>query len=382
MPPVSLLFILTDQQKWDTLAAYGNRLIHMPKLDRLAGRSVVFDRAYCAQPVCGPARAAIQTGTYPHWNGQVTLDADCMRSEVPCLSELLAGTLRQGYIGRTGHNCYSDGPAPRAKDFDVFEDVSLPPAAWLEQNDVRPRDGERFAKHDRPHIPAELSSPAYIALRATEFIRRYAREPFALQLSFYEPHDPLSGPLDDLYRPEDVVLPASFARPPGADQPRKALLEHLYLLQHGKEGLDLRREHSWRRLVANYWGLCSLVDRSIGRVLDALDECGLPDRTLVVFTSDHGDMMGAHQLLGKNLMFEEALRVPLLVGLPGQRAMRRVPAPVSHVDLLPTILDFLGAPTPRHVQGRSQQGPRGIRAPGAEGKASLGMLSYTGGTLT
>ena len=106
-------------------------------------------------------------------------------------------------------------------------------------------------------------------------------------------------------------------------------------------------------MIANYWGLCSLVDTHIGTVLDTLEECGLYDDTLVVFTSDHGDMMGGHQLLAKCLMFEEAVRVPLLIRLPGQRQGKRIGGPVSQIDIVPTLLDLLDQEIPEHLQGES-----------------------------
>jgi arylsulfatase A-like enzyme len=152
-----------------------------------------------------------------------------------------------------------------------------------------------------------------------------------------------------------VPLPPNFGAAPGPAQPLKArLLRELYF-HEGHSRLPLRTEAEWRRLIANYWGLCSLVDTHIGTILDTLDVCGLRDNTIVVFTSDHGDMMGAHQLLAKCVLYQEAIRVPLLLRLPGQRAGRRVYGPVSQIDLVPTLLDLLGAPAPTHLQGRSQR---------------------------
>ena len=117
--------------------------------------------------------------------------------------------------------------------------------------------------------------------------------------------------------------------------------------------MPLQTEADWRRVMANYWGLCSLVDTHTGTILRTLDECGLRDNTVVVYTSDHGDMMGNHRLLAKCVMFEEAARVPLLIRLPGQRSSRRVRGPVSQIDLVPTLLDLLGQPIPGHLQGKS-----------------------------
>ena len=100
-------------------------------------------------------------------------------------------------------------------------------------------------------------------------------------------------------------------------------------------------------------GLCAQVDRALGRVFDQLDAAGVTDDTLVIFTADHGELAGSHQLFGKNLMFEESIGVPLLISRPGQRGARHVRAPVSHVDVAPTVLDELGIAAPSHLQGRS-----------------------------
>jgi arylsulfatase A-like enzyme len=134
------------------------------------------------------------------------------------------------------------------------------------------------------------------------------------------------------------------------------LKTHLFHRAHyekGNHGLPLKTEADWRRVIANYWGLCSLVDTHVGTILGTLDECGLQDSTVVVYTSEHGDMMGSHRLLAKCVMFEEAVRVPLLMRLPGQRSSRRVQGPVSQIDLVPTLLDLMGQPIPDHLQGKS-----------------------------
>ena len=123
--------------------------------------------------------------------------------------------------------------------------------------------------------------------------------------------------------------------------------------QRGFGRTPLKTEADWRNVISNYWGLCSLVDTHVGRILDALEESGQADNTIVVFTSDHGDMMSSHRLLAKAVMFEEAVRVPLLIRMPGQRTQRRIAGPVSQVDLVPTLLDAMGCETPSHLQGKS-----------------------------
>ena len=148
-------------------------------------------------------------------------------------------------------------------------------------------------------------------------------------------------------------MPSNFADAPTAAQPLKARLMQEYYLRHGHSGLSLRTEAEWRRMIANYSGLCSLVDTHVGTILNTLDECGLADNTIVVFTSDHGDMMGSHRLLAKCVMYQEAVRVPLFIRLPGQRRGTHVHGPVSQIDVVPTLLDLLGQPIPGSCPARA-----------------------------
>jgi len=164
---------------------------------------------------------------------------------------------------------------------------------------------------------------------------------------------PFFGPRDNQYDPDEIPLPESFDALPTEAQPLKMRLFQRAHYERGNHGLPLKTEQDWRRVMANYWGLCSLVDTHVGTILDTLEECGLRDNTIVVYTSDHGDMMGSHRLLAKCVMFEEAVRVPLLVRLPGQRSSRRIRGPVSQIDLVPTLLDLMGQPILDHLQGKS-----------------------------
>jgi arylsulfatase A-like enzyme len=152
---------------------------------------------------------------------------------------------------------------------------------------------------------------------AVRFLRDHRREPFVLCVNFLEPHMPFTGPRDNQYDPASVLLPCNFNNPPTEDQPRKARLRWQRYYERGRGGGPLKTEDDWRRLIARYWGLCSLVDAHVGTILSGLDELGLDENTIVVFTSDHGDMMGSHGLVGKGVMYEESVTMPLLVRLPG-----------------------------------------------------------------
>ncbi len=364
MPQPNLLFLFTDEQRADTMAAYGNPRIQTPNLDRLAAESVLFERAYVTQPVCTPSRATLLTGLYPHTCG-CTANNIPLRPETPCLPELLrAGDYATAYYGKWHlgdelfaqhgfedwrsiedmYNAHFSAGRDRQKRSDYCH--------WLLSRGLEPAKGRTFGRGQAARLPEEFSKPAYLAQEAGRFIRENRDRPFVLFVNFLEPHMPFFGPRDDQYDPADVLLPENFDALPTEDQPLLARLSRRIVRENGHSGLPLKAEADWRRLIANYWGLCSEVDAHVGEILSALEDCGLADDTIVVYTSDHGDMMGSHHLLAKCLMFEEAVRVPLMVRLPGTGG-RRVSAPVSQVDLVPTLLDLMGQPAAEGLDGYS-----------------------------
>jgi arylsulfatase A-like enzyme len=222
----------------------------------------------------------------------------------------------------------------------------------FEPDQEAPDGFQAFSSAYSTRLPEEYGKPAYLAREASRFIRENQTQPFILYVSIFEPHQPYFGPRDDQYDPSQVTLPPNFGNVPTAAQTLKSrVLYHMYE-EYGFK-VPLKTEQDWRQLIANYWGLCSLVDTHVGTILDALEECGLDDNTIVVFTSDHGDMMGSHRLRGKGLMFEESVRVPLLIRLPGQGTGKRVKGAVSHIDLVPTLLDLMDQQIPDHLQGKS-----------------------------
>jgi arylsulfatase len=364
LPRPNLLFLFTDEQRADTMAAYGNSRIEMPNLNRLAEQSVVFDRAYVTQPVCTPSRSTIMTGLWPHTNG-CTANNIALREDTPCLSEMLCDDYATAYHGKWhlgDEICQQHGFDEWISIDDLYAPHYSPgrdAAArcdyhhFLVENGIAPKDGSTFSRGEGARLPEEFSKPAFLAREASRYIREHQRDPFCLFVNFLEPHMPFFGPRDDQYDPADVTLPVNFDHPPTDDQPLKTrAFAHAYY-ERGYERLPLRTEADWRRKIANYWGLCSLVDTHVGTILDTLEDTALLDNTIVVYTSEHGDMMGSHRLLAKCTMFEEDIRVPLMLRLPGQTGSRRVCGPVSQIDLVPTLLDLMDQPTPDHLQGKS-----------------------------
>ncbi len=369
MAPPNLLFLFTDEQRFDTLGCYGNERIETPCLDRLAAESTCFERCYVTQPVCTPSRSSIMTGLWPHTTG-CTENNVPLPDDVPTLAEMLSkGDYATGYFGKWHlgdeifaqhgfvewrsiedgyHRWYREGRDPDARS--TYHH-------WLIDHGFAPKDGERFGRDEAARLPEAFSKPAYLAQEASRSIRHHRTRPWCLYVNFLEPHMPFFGPRDDQYDPTEVALPANFDAPPTDDQPLKTRLFHRAYRERGHSGLPLETEADWRRMIANYWGLVGLVDTHVGTILRTLDACDLAHRTIVVYTSDHGDMMGSHRLIAKCVQLEEAVRAPLLVRLPGQRKARRVAGPVSQIDLVPTLLDLMGQPVPDGLPGRSLRGP-------------------------
>jgi arylsulfatase A-like enzyme len=375
--PPNLLFLYTDEQRFDTLAAYGNRVIQMPNLNRLADQATVFERAYVTQPVCTPSRASLLTGLWPHTSGCIQNNIP-LRPDTRCLPEMLPpGRYVCAHMGKwhVGDEIYPQHGftvweatedtyhAYYFRGRDEFADRSAY-HHWLIARGIKPWERPEAAKHqayrnrffrDQIHsLPEEHCRPRFLAEAACRFIRENALRPFVLYVNFLEPHMPFHSCRDNQYKPEEVTLPANFLVPLTAEHSCHARVTAARLREQGYEG-PLRTEADWRRLIARYWGLCSLVDTHVGTILDTLAECKLENDTIIVFTSDHGDMMGSHGLLAKGFMFEESARVPLVIRLPGQRAGRHVAAPISHIDIVPTLLDLMGVPAPSHLQGKSRR---------------------------
>lgn len=365
MPKYNLLFLFTDEQRADTMAAYDNSLIETPNFNRLASESVVFERPYVTQPVCTPSRSSLLCGLYPHTTGCIENNVP-LPHDVKCLPELLTDKdYVTGYHGKwhLGDEIFAQHGFDDWQGIDdgyvKYYSAKRDPEArsayhhFLVSQGYEPGPGNRFHRDVVAHFPEEVSKPAFLGREASRFIRENKDNPFVLFVNFFEPHMPFYGPRNDQYDPNEIPLPASFHDLPSEDQPLKLRLFAHAQRARGIHGLPLRTEADWRRVIANYWGLCSLVDTYTGQILETLDECGLHDNTIVVYTSEHGDMMGNHHLLAKCVMFDEAATVPLLLRLPGQTTSRLISGPVSQIDLLPTLLDLMEQPIPDHLQGKS-----------------------------
>jgi choline-sulfatase len=358
-PRRNVLFIISDDLN-NRLGCYGDPLANTPNLDKLAARGVRFDRAYCTFPLCGPSRNAIMTGLYPNSNG-ILQNGQIFRQTIPKHPSLAQALRLSGYLaGRIGKLYHYN--VPNSVGTNGHDD----PASW--ELEINPAGVERMQEHPKiktlapNQFGATLSwyaSPApesqhtdsMQAADAAWVLERCAKDtsrPFMLALGFFRPHTPYVAPRSyfELHDPKamNVVTDVEEDR---KDIPAPALAS-------GKKEQDEMSLETTREALQAYYASVSFMDAQVGKVIDALDRLGLTDSTLIIFTSDHGYHLGEHGLWQKMSLFEESARVPLLIVGPGiGRPGSVVEAPVSHIDLYPTVLDFTSATTDATLHGQS-----------------------------
>jgi arylsulfatase A-like enzyme len=363
----NLLFLWTDEQRPDTFAVYGNKKIQTPHLNALASESFVFERPYCTQPVCTPSRSSIMTGLWPHQTGCLTNNIP-LGADTPCLPELLGDPdYRTAYMGKwhLGDEVFAQHGFEEWKaiedGYEKYYSEGRPQEAissyaeYLQGLGYEPQtERGTYGRGFCARLPFDHCKPEYLKREAQDFLRRRQNEPFILHVNYLEPHMPFYGPLDDLHNPAEVDLPKNFSDELAENEPLRYRLMREHFRQAGFEDRPLKTEEDWRGLIARYWGLVSQVDRSVGGILATLEELGLADNTIVVYTSDHGDMMGSHRLLTKTVSYEESVGIPLMIKVPGKTRGQTYAPPVSQIDLTPTLLDLMGRPEVAHsLPGKS-----------------------------
>lgn len=357
----NLIVFLTDQQRADTMACYGNTKVHAPNLNKLAAESVVFERTYVTQPLCVPSRASLFTGMWPHSNG-CARNGLTLEARHRTLAELLDDErYHPAYMGKW--QLGNEGQRQRGfRDWISTEGVS-DYSRFLVSRGCQPDKPEgKFSEGAVSELPLELSKPKFLEGHACQFIENHRQDPFVLFVSFVEPHSPYNGPFNDEHVLAEIDLDATALLPPSDDIPLRYRLMREW--QESEARLDRERlstllffgvtPEEVRGIRQRYFGLITMLDQTVGAILSCLERAGIADNTIVVYTSDHGDSLGAHHLFGKEVMFEEAVRVPYLVRMPGQRRGFNIARAVSHIDFLPTIMELLGQAVPEQCQGKSR----------------------------
>ena len=345
----NILILMTDQHRFDALGCAGNDSIETPNIDRLAQSGCHFTNAYCPTPVCVSSRMSFITGLrlashrYPTNNplpGPVP--------EQPTLMTLLhrAGYHTQGvgkmhFMGR--HYGFQDLKSmEECPEFRIDDDYLM----YLKEQGVRTRypQGLRDLLYCQPQttdIPAEHSKSAWVARESVECLKRHVQHrqgtPFLLWSSWIAPHPPYAPcePYASMYDPAAMDLPVFAERPASTIPVARAMRGRL-------DGAHLD-EARIRRIRALYYGMISQVDEGVGRILDTLEDLGLAASTVVLFLSDHGDMLGDHGLSQKNVPYEASVRIPMILRWPGRTEPGSTSAALAGIeDVLPTVIEELG----------------------------------------
>jgi len=358
-PPPNIVILMADQMRHDVMGCAGHPLVQTPHLDALAHRGTRFSHAFCTSPLCGPSRASFFTGTHPNTNGGVSHPNGNHRSGkkfFPQLKEHITSTVRP--FRDAGYRTHASG----YRGFHVFrgEHDFNDDLDWLgfqtqgmEMHDYELAVGTQTARQYQLHgIHGEMWEPSYaniegepfplgdehmfdsrVAQDASAFLgEQTADQPFLLYCGFRAPHTPWCAPpqLHDLYDPKDIgPLPDYRARHHHIPRRLHERIEYFDIAYYPEQMV--------RRSIAGYYGFVSYLDDCVGRVLQALDATGQRENTIVVFASDHGEMLYRHGLCEKQCFFEDSVRIPMIMNGPGVPQGQTTDAFASLMDVLPTM---------------------------------------------
>jgi choline-sulfatase len=369
-PKKNVLWIMSDQHKRDCLGVAGDPVARTPNLDALARGSMRFTSAYCTNPVCTPSRASLLTGLYTH-NHQTWNNATPWPIEHKTIAHHFG---REGYVtGLIGKMHFVDAQThgfdyrldfndwyqylgPKTKLYadelsransgsgmpqidDLWRDNGDP---WKGVRDLDDREGF-VAVGGISKIPEADHFESFIARESIRFLRNYGRrEPFFLICSFLKPHDPFmpAARFANLFRPEDMRLPDTW----GKVGLSKVPAEIRESIERNAPTPELRTAEEARKRIAYYYANLAQMDDRAGAVLAALHDLGLDDDTVVMYTSDHGEMLGEHGLWQKFEFYEASCGVPLMIRAPGAGAPGVCNAPVSLASVLPTLAELCHVP--------------------------------------
>lgn len=411
----NILLITSDQQHWNTIGAF-NPEISTPNLDRLARQGTTFGRAYCPNPTCTPSRSSIVTGMYPSQHGAWTLGTKLLEDRHTVGEDFSEAGYKTSLIGKAHFQPLKSTPEypskeayPILQDLDYWKGFNEPfygfdhvelarnhtneahigqhYALWMEEQGctnwrdyfLPPTGTMDAAQTYKWPIPEKYHYNTWIAERSNARLEEHKKsgEPFFLWASFFDPHPEylVPEPWDTMYDPDNLTIPALVPgehdkNPPhfGLTQEENPDFSHLMETGFGIHGYRSHHyyeygkkarltEYDKKKLVAVYYGMISMMDKYIGKILDKLDELGLSDNTLVVFTTDHGHFFGQHGLQAKGgFHYEDLIKLPFIVRYPDQVPAGKVSNAIqSLVDLAPTFLSFCNLPIPSSMTGVDQK---------------------------
>ncbi|MBD3195140.1 MAG: sulfatase-like hydrolase/transferase [Candidatus Lokiarchaeota archaeon] len=400
---LNVLFIMTDQHRADHMGCTGNSIIKTPNLDKLASDGIRFSNAFCTSPMCMPNRATLLTGYFPNVHG-VRSNGINLSDDVPTITDTL--TKKGWHTAAFGKlhlqfwsppykrryksaECWGDWMATELANNPVRENFPIPYYGfkevemisghgiyctghymqWLEERypEYMKTLKKRFKKvdnffllYDKSDLPEELYSTTYVKNRTIAYLERHARgdygeKPFFIHCSFPDPHHPICPPgkYEQMYKSEDIDLPESFSD-------LSNLYDHPFLGNYLRNplfrGAMIREstEEEVRKFISLTYGSMTMIDHAIGEILASLEKLGHANNTIVIYTSDHGDLMGDHGLLLKGPSpFKGVLKVPLIWKIPEQKRNLVSDSLISSIDIPKTILELLHI-NPRHHPPKMQ----------------------------
>lgn len=382
----NILWYCTDQQRWDTIRALGNSHIRTPHLDKLANNGAAFQRAYCQSPICTPSRATFLTGRYPSTHQVQRNGNDFFPSHEKLVTKILAdagydcGLIGKLHLSRSnivekrpddGYRAFywSHHPNPDWESGHAYAD-------WLqEEKGIDPYD--LYGKLTDVYgagVPTDLHQTTWCTEMAIRFIHEERNSPWLLSINPFDPHPPFDPPQEylDRYRPEDMPYPlfeqsdiehqklfqaidqqAVEAKDPYAPPPDTLMSTEE--VSREDMGSVPPPHYDIRKIKACYYAMIELIDNQFGRILESLQQTGQLDNTIIIYMSDHGELLGDHGLIYKGCRFFDGLvRVPLIISWPGHfQAGLHSDALVELVDLPPTLLEAAGLDIPENMQGTS-----------------------------
>ncbi len=366
----NVLFIISDDLSAEALSCYGNVQSKTPNIDRLAHRGVRFTRAYCQYPVCGPSRAALMSGMYPPAIGVMGNGAaknfTANMGNRPSLAEHFKDA---GYYTARVSKIYHmrvpgditagvDGPDHAASWTERF---NCQGPEWMSSGSHTHLTHENLRRDPDVHYGLGFGGAFYVvkgdtdgseqpdvqaATKAIELMQAHQEKPFFLAVGLVRPHVPLVAPAAyyDAYAPETMKL-ANQVAGDWDDIPKPGITKN-------SVGIGLNSAESKREVLSAYYASVAFMDAQMGRMLDALDGLGLREKTIVVFTSDHGYHLGEHEFWQKMSLHEESVRIPLVIDVPGQQPAV-TDSLAQQIDLYPTLAELGGLDVPPHCQGKS-----------------------------
>lgn len=370
MSQPNILFIYSDQHRADVMGCAGNTIVQTPNLDRLANEGVRFTQAWTESPICQPARTSLLTAKYPHQHGIIgNFTGECEPEWTTYPKKLQAAGYKTAVIGKTHYSNWPMGkekePAPSdewlesfgydhvVEEFDRYVHLGYetPYTKFVkDRGDLeayrktvrdRFRIGDRHWEAATSPLPQELDLTSFLADEAMSWLGdQGSDQPWFLNLAFVQPHVPLMGDPEWAAYYKDVMIPRSSTDIPVTEDEQWA--EHLKLLQKHSHS-ELLSDDFVLAGAQQYYAMVSLIDQKVGELMRTLEARGELDNTMIVYASDHGEMLGDHGLMAKMCFYKSSLTIPMIIRPPGGCKAAEYSGPVQAFDIVPTMLEAADA---------------------------------------